>query len=425
MFMLAIFKKTLWSKDLTSWYLFDFANSFIYINLTVYFSQWIVVDKGLADFWYSLPFVLATIILIFVSSWAGHKGDISGNHSSLFIKLILGTAVCAVGIFMAGRYVEGLAGAVTALIFFGILQLCYQLTFVPYSAFIKHIAPEDVYGKASGIGYFFGQAGSIVGVLATLPFATGTVTLFGTDRLAVMPLAMLLFLVFALPSIIVFRKRRFVPFVNTTPETKVLTAFVRHLSESRRHPGVFRLLISYYFFSDAILTISLYSAIYLEKAFGIADSAKVTIFIIILATMAVGALLAGVLADRYSKRKILIISLIINALTVVVISFYKSPESISVIFGLFGFSMGAVYATSRSYLTSLIPKSESGKFFGLYTFAERFSSVVGPLTWSLVVWLMSVYAPLNYRVAVFVMGLFIILAVFPMLRHMPDQYLES
>ena len=417
--MFTIFRKELWTKELVAWYLYDFANSFVYINATAYFSQWIVVDRGLTDLWFSLPFIIATIILVFFSTFVGRIGDLKGNHAKFFAGFTFIAIAAMTALFLSGRFIPGMPGVVLALIFFGIYQFGYQLALVPYTAFIKYISREEIYGKVSGIGFTSGQLGNILGLLATLPIINHQVTFFGTDRLSTLVPSILLFLVFFLPSFFIFRKKYFPPTLETEKPQRVWRAFVDNLKKSRKHPGVFRLLLSYYLFSDAINTLSLFAAIYLQKVFGIGDVAKASIILIILVGVGIGSFLGGTLADRFGHRKILVFSLLVETLTVGTIALNKSPELLSTIFFIFGLAMGIIYATSRSYLASLIPKNESGTYFGLYTFAERFASVIGPLVWSFVIIVASSLAPANYRIAAFVMAVFVLCATIPFLRKKP------
>ncbi len=44
----------LMDRTVRAWALYDFANSLLVINATVYFSQWVVVDRGLTDFWFAI-----------------------------------------------------------------------------------------------------------------------------------------------------------------------------------------------------------------------------------------------------------------------------------------------------------------------------------------------------------------------------------
>jgi|SRR3989344_5059628 len=176
--MWSIFKKSLWNKELIAWYLYDFANSFIFINMLIYFSQWVVVDNGLSDFWFSVPVILATIVLIFLSTHIGNKGDKHGSHFKIFKIVTILTIVSVIALIIAGRGISNNYGVIAALVFFGIYQIFYQLSFVPYNAFMKHISSKEEYGKVSGIGTAIGQLGNIMGLIITLPLINKSITLF-------------------------------------------------------------------------------------------------------------------------------------------------------------------------------------------------------------------------------------------------------
>src|SRR3989344_2723647 len=52
-------------KKLFYWSLYDFANSIIFINFLLYFSQWMVIEGGLSDFWYNAIFAITSVALFF------------------------------------------------------------------------------------------------------------------------------------------------------------------------------------------------------------------------------------------------------------------------------------------------------------------------------------------------------------------------
>lgn len=414
--MHSLFRKELWTKELFFWYLYDFANSFVYINTTLYFSQWVVVDNKLTDFWYSLPFILATIILIFTSSLVGHLGDRSGRHGRIFLWANLLAMASMTFLFLSGRLLPGGVGVIVALIFFGCYQLGYLLAFVPYNTFIKYLAPAGQYGVVSGIGIGFSELGNIAGLFLTLPIVRGTVHIFGTDRLAPLLPALLAFFIFSLPALFVFNKIKTPLPLRTELQVQWWKTFWSHLMGSRKIPQMFPLLISFYFFSDAILTVSLYSAIYLQKVFQVPDTTKVIMSISVLIGFALGAFVCGVISDRAGHRRTLVFSLIVNGLSIIGISIVSNAVFLYPLFVLFGFAAGGVYASSRSYLASLVPQGESGKFFGLYTFAERFASVIGPAIWGIVIILFSGIAPSNYRIAAGVMGVIALCGIIPFIK---------
>ncbi len=414
--MFSVFKKSLWTKELTSWYLYDFANSLISINMIVYFSQWIVVDNHISDFWFSIPVILATIMLIFLSTHIGSIGDKKGTHFNILLITSILTIISVVALIITGRSISNNLGIILALVFFGFYQLFYQLTFVPYNAFIKHICSKEEYGKVSGIGYTASNIGSIVGLLITLPLINHSIGFFGSDRLAPLILGLALFFIFSLPTYFVFRNKKFPKETTELKSESILKSFWKNLKESRKYPGVFPLLLSFYLFSDAIATLTLYSAIYMQKVFLLPDEFKVKVFIVTIAGFAIGSFIGGILSDKYSHRKILSIALLLNAVSIFIIAFNKEVTFILPIFLLFGLTAGIVYASSRSYLDSLIPEKESGKFFGLYTFAERFASVIGPAIWGITILIFATLAPANYRIAAFVMGVLVFLGALPFIR---------
>ena len=80
---------------------------------------------------------------------------------------------------------------------------------------------------------------------------------------------------------------------------------------------------------------------------------------------------------------------------------------ISVASVIMGLLIGSAWTTSRAYLTTVLPKKDMSYGFSFYTIAERFSTLVGPLTWGIIISLMGTSA-FAYRTAVGVMTVFAI-----------------
>ncbi len=419
-------QKELWSKPLASWYLYDFANSLLVINLTVYFSQWVVVDRGLTDFWFALPFMLATAVLVFLSPYVGALGDRKGNHSQIFILTTLGAVASGLSIFLAGRLAASPPlGVALALVFYGLFNFFLQLAFVPYNAFLKHIARPEDYGKTSGFGLTFNQLGYLAGLLLSSPIIQGTFTLFGQDRLAPLVPAAFGFFLFALPG---FRFLRAGPVVERishyqaggqlVPETSgtpFWQTFWTSLKESRKYPGVFPFLIAFYLFSNAITALTFFSAIYLQNVFGLPDPFKVRIFISVIIAYALGSFLGGLLSDRWGHRRTLLTALAATALAILPIALVRQAALTVYLFPAFGLAIGVVYASARAYFAARIPQAESGKFFGLYALSERFGSAIGPAVWGLVIWALSGFYPWNYRAAALAMAALVAVGIIPLI----------
>src|SRR5882724_2112375 len=78
-------------KNVFIWSLYDFANSFVFITFLLYFSKWIVVNKGLSDWWYNSIYIFGSIALVFFAPWLGNKADVHRNGRTY---LFLSTCGC-------------------------------------------------------------------------------------------------------------------------------------------------------------------------------------------------------------------------------------------------------------------------------------------------------------------------------------------
>src|SRR5258705_13981417 len=64
---------------LSSWALFDFANSVLITNGGLYFSQWLVVDHGVAEIWYNFALSLTSFVVLLTAPIIGKIGDRNNN----------------------------------------------------------------------------------------------------------------------------------------------------------------------------------------------------------------------------------------------------------------------------------------------------------------------------------------------------------
>ena len=101
-------------KNVFLWTLYDFANSFVSIVFFLYFAQWIVIDKGIADIYYNLTFTFSAILLLFTA-------PLSGILLDKFLRRITGlryTTILTVVFLGACALFAIFDHPITALIFF-------------------------------------------------------------------------------------------------------------------------------------------------------------------------------------------------------------------------------------------------------------------------------------------------------------------
>src|SRR3989344_1785752 len=196
-------------KNIFLWCLYDFANSIVSIVFFLYFSQWLVVDHGVSDFWYNMLFVFATILLILTAPMLSVLADKSGKSFSFFkqstvVVWILFIILSLVTLFLPNQII-------LAMVVYIFGNFTYQMSFVFYTPLLNEIAPEDKRGRISGIGNASSWLGQIAGLLLVLPFINGNIYLFGElGRAQAFLPATIIFIILSLPMLIFFKKQNFV-----------------------------------------------------------------------------------------------------------------------------------------------------------------------------------------------------------------------
>ena len=392
-------------KNLLVWSLYDFANSIIYINFILYFAQWIVVDAGLSDFSYNAIFAIATIILLFSAPILAARTDLYGGGKFLLNISTIATFFFygLVAIFASINSNIWLIG-----LLFLIGQYFYQLSFVFYNPMLDDIADETHKSRVSGIGNFSSSVGFVVGILITLPFAD--------SRIVPLLISVPVFFILALPMMIFFKEsKKYVNQINTSPiqnETKnSIKKMIVFFAASTATP----MLVAFFFFNDALLTVSINYSIFLERVFHTPDTIKSILILAILVMSAIGSVIAGWLGDKIGALKTLKFILFGWIIALPLLAIAPNFLTVAIITPIVGLLVGSVWTVTRSYLTAVLPKKDMRYGFSFYTIAERFATLLGPLTWGGIIWIFNTQI-FAYRIAVGTMTLFVIIGLVILLK---------
>ncbi len=401
------------------WYLFDFANSALIINGGLYFPQWIVIDKGVSDFYFNLTITSTSALLIATAPVLGLLADRKLGYT-VFLRTTSALMFLAALAIAAVAYTDA-GGALLAigLLAFFITMYGYQLSLVFYNAMLGQVATETTYSKVSGFGLASGWLGGIFGIFAILPFVEGYIPYFqpGGREQAFLPSALLFgVLIFASLRLIGTESPTGSHFNSaTSPSIRELYSSVfREVGRVFNHNSLLYFLIAYLFFADAVLTIQNNSTIYLEIVMNYDDNAKAMLFLLFLVMAALGAIVSGYSASRYGVRRGLIATLIAWFFTLLVVSATRSDVVFAIIFGLFGFLFGCLWNFSRVLFISLIPTDKRGEYFGVYSSFERFTAILGPVLWSVPVVLIP--GALGYRIAMLEMAALLLISILALRR---------
>ena len=403
-------------RNVFLWVTYDFANSLVSIVFFLYFAQWIVVDKGMADIYFNLTFTISALLLLFTAPITGFLLDkyfrrITGlRYTTIITSLLYGT--CAL------LAVSGMG--VPALIFFTLGLYMYLLTFTFYTPLINDISKPEKRGKVSGMGIAANYLGQFTGLLIVLPFSNGSISFFDSAARAetLLP-AVIAFTLLALPMLIWFKEPQ---------KEKVLfqlkSEWKNLLSETKRlflFPGIALFMLAYFLFNDAILTASNNFPIFLEQVWGVSDTIKTYILLGILVTSGIGGLVSGMIADRFGHKRTLVFIISGWIFILPLIGFINNFTLFIIATTIMGFWFGSNWAVSRSVMSYLAPPQGHNLAFAYFGLVERASSFVGPIVWGLVVTSLVSIGSDRYRFAVLAVTVFIVLGLVALIKVKSDR----
>jgi UMF1 family MFS transporter len=369
-------------KRLRSWAFFDFANSAVIINGSLYISQW-VAAQGVDDIWYGLVFSLSTVALLVTAPAVGWLVD-QTRCKVLWLR-IHAIAITALSLLITWTAIAG-GGRGTritsVLVFFFALSYLYQTSLVFYNSMIMDFVPAETRAVWSGIGEGLGHFGSVAGILLLLPVVQWgfppVLPAGGISAVAPAGLASLVMVWLVLKGI---SGNATSPARSSDSVGARYRQAIKDMTESQRNPTVRRFLFAYYFYADAILSVQLYIPVYIMRVYSLEASAVALTVFVALVTSGVGAIASGHVARIVGVRRVLLFVLCAWVIGLTGIAAAPNFAVFLTVFALCGFLFGAVWGLSRAYLALVIPGDHSGHYFGLYAVAERFSAIIGPLVW--------------------------------------------
>jgi UMF1 family MFS transporter len=229
-------------------------------------------------------------------------------------------------------------------------------------------------------------------MLVVLPFVTGSVfsldipLLAGGGKTASFVPTAVLFMLFALPLFWWVRERK----VTSVAKTSFKGAYREvwdGLRHTRKYPGVLRFLIADYFVEDAVATVILNIGIYCSIVLRLPDEA-ITLFLVISTVSAViGSYLIGRIAQIWSLKRILYGIMFGWAITLIMFVMTDNMTVIWILGSLVGILLGGLWTTTRPMLAELVPRDQLGRFFGLFSLSGRAAAVIGPLIWTMILYL--------------------------------------
>ncbi len=375
-------------KTIFGWALYDFANSafttlvvtFVY---SAYFTSSIASDEISGTEWWSLGITLSALIVAVLSPVLGALADAGGHRKAFLMSTTWLTVVGTALLFFPKAGDVGLA-----LFIFVFANVCYELGYVFYNAYLPEISPPAKIGRISGYGWGLGYLGGFICMLLALGcLIRPEIPWFGFSRdggehvRAVNLLVAGWFAVFSLPMFL------WVPASlgnRSTPSPHPVRAALKRLGVTfheirTQYRTIFRFLIARLIYNDGLITVFSFGGIYAQLTFGFTMEEIIVLGIVLNVAAGVGAWVFGVVDDRLGARQTILISLVGLTLATVVAVLTPSKTIFWAAAIFIGLLAGPNQSASRSLMGRLVPKDKENEFFGFFAFSGKATSFLGPL----------------------------------------------
>lgn len=358
-----------------------------------YFGLWAVGERGLSQWVVSLPVSLATLTLLICMPPLARGVDRQGTHVAHMISWSILAAFILLTLSLIGSYIS----AISIFVLYFLFNVFFQAGYVFSSSLLHIVSTPETRVQVSGIGQTWGQAGNLVGVILSF-FTVSHLLVAPTDKLNVFFWSAIVFMV-----ILVFVSRiRIDRSLLRGSGQGIHEKKEEELSEDVFHAEVVSLdkkiwhklrskkkitffLIAYALYSDAVVTLTLFVALYFKKVLLFTDTQiRISSLILLVSTM-IGGIVVAKYVKAGTEMRTLKILLWVWPIAIILFAGLSHISIIYVLLVCIGLAMSTIFALSRAYYTYLIPKHEQAEFFSLFVVFERIGAMVGPVFWSVVI----------------------------------------
>ena len=405
-------------REVFGWAMYDFANSgYTTVVITAVFAAYFVGGIAQKAEWatfawtaaLSVSYAIVMLTMPSLGAWA----DLHGAKKRLLMLVTVGCVASTAALALAGP------GSVAV----AMLLIIVSNTFFVYgesltAAFLPELARPESLGKVSGWGWGFGYFGGMLALgicLGYVLWAQGQ----GIPADQFVPVTMLVTAVlYGGASLVTFRllQERAQPNPAALRQGG-LRATLRQLqgtfSQARRYRDFMWLLACAVFYQGGVAVAITLAAIYAEQVIGFKPQETMVLIFVLNLAAAGGAFAWGYLQDRIGHKVALGSTMVGWIATCVIAAVVTTKGGFWYAAAIAGLCMGSSQSAGRAMAGMFAPQRQLAEFYGLWTFAIRLASIIGPLSYGAITWMTGG----NQRIAIlsttvlFLVGLVLLLKV--------------
>ena len=378
-------------REVFGWAMYDFANSgYTTVVLTAVFAAYFVggIAKGAewATFAWTLALSTSYAIVMFVMPGLGAFADVRACKK----KLLMASTACCVAA-TAALALAGPGSVALAFVLIVVSNTFYSFGESLTASFLPELARPEALGRVSGWGWSFGYFG---GMLA-LGICLGYVIWAGKQGISAdrfVPVTMLITAaIYGVAALVTFKllRERAVPRPEAIRSSGVRASLIQlreTFQQARRYQDFMRLLLCAVFYQGGVTVAITLAAIYAEQVIGFVQAETMVLIFVLNLAAAAGAFGCGYLQDRIGHKWTLSLTLLAWVATCIMAALTTTKGGFWYAATLAGVSMGSSQSVGRAMAGLFSPPGQLGEFFGLWTFATRLASIIGPLSYGVITW---------------------------------------
>ena len=378
-------------REVFGWAMYDFANSgyttvVITAVFAAYFVGGIAGKAAWATFAWTAALSISYAIVMVTMPSLGAYADLRAAKKRL---LALATAGCVLS-------TAALAFAGPGSVALAMLLVIVSNTFYSYGesltgAFLPELARPEAMGKVSGWGWSFGYFGGMLALGVCLAYVLWAQA-HGVPAERFVPVTMVVTaLIYGGASLVTFRllRERAVPDPDAARQGG-WRASLRQLRatfhQARRYRDFMWLMACAVFYQGGVAVAVSLAAIYAEQVIGFQPQETMVLIFVLNIAAAAGAFAWGYLQDRIGHKLALGSTLVGWIATCLIAAVTTTKGGFWWAAGIAGLCMGSSQSAGRALASLFAPPRQGAEFFGLWTFAIRLASIIGPLMYGAITW---------------------------------------
>ena len=307
-------------------------------------------------------------------------------------KKLLGTFAGLGVAAVAGMYFIHEGDLLLASILFIVANIGANASVIFYDALLPHIASQKEVDRVSSAGFAVGYIGATSILVLTLVLVLQP-ELFGFAEDSTTPVRLsfvgvaLWWLVFTIPVMRTVPEPPLKVDDSSMPVTDAarlgIKGLLKTLGKLKNYRHAFIFLVAFLIYNDGIGTIIRMASAY-GREIGFEQTMLLGAIILVQVVAIPFTFLFGYLADKFGTKPMLYIGLFVY-MGISILGFFMTESwHFIALAAMVGMVQGGTQALSRSLFASMIPRFESGRFFGFFAVFERFSGIIGPTVFALV-----------------------------------------